>query len=124
MIAVLGGTDAAQPDRQRPVALVRIGLAARPGFQDGDGPVANIVIEPRKYAGDGWRLALGRTAGEDRLKDADEEERLKEVRLALVREQIGMVLVIGRQDFEEELEHAFGLADVAKCPSAAGGERS
>src|SRR5262249_30854024 len=102
---------AADIERNGPDALVVIRFALGPGLEDGDGPMADIVVELFEGAGDDAVGAIPWSAlGEHGLEDASEEERLEEVAVAQVEEQVGVVAPVGRQDGgEDEREDRFDL---------------
>ncbi len=75
--------------------LVR--LPARPAFQDGNGTMPDIIIElSQGPPDDPLILVPGAALTEHGLERSCEEERLKQIRLGLVKEQVSVVLLVGR----------------------------
>src|SRR5262249_17981293 len=101
--------------RNGPYSLVIIWFAARPGFQDGDGPVSNKVVELTQCAANDPLLFIpGSALDENGLEDADQKERLKQVPVALVEEQVAVMRPIRFQDGGEYGQHTPRLGDISE----------
>ena len=82
-------------------------LAARPGLQDGDGPMADVVIELADGPRHNTVPFLPRPAlSEHRLNDADQEKGLMEVGLGQVKEQI--VGYVAKEQIQKALDKHIG----------------
>ena len=99
MVTALGRARAAEVERDGPHSFVVVGLARGPRFQDGDGPMADVIVEPcqhrRRRPG---RLGLGRLLGQHGFEDTGQEKRLKQVAVGLMEQQVGVMRPVGRQD--------------------------
>ena len=127
VIAAVRHAGAAEEQRDGPDLLVFVGLALRPGFQDGDGPMADEVVElPHRPVDDCALLLAPRpTLGQHRFQHARQEERLKQFALGLVKEQVGVeAAVLGQDAVEGEFDDGLGLDGVAEGAAGAleGGE--
>ena len=80
LVAPAGDAGAAQVQRDRPDALVVVGLAALAVLEDGDGAMADVVVELLQGAGDdALGLAPRPALLQHRLEHAGQEERLPQV---------------------------------------------
>src|SRR5207253_2772888 len=97
-----GAARSLDEKRDGPQALVLVGFAARPAFQHRERPMADIVVElaqcPPK---DALIFAPRATLGEYRLEGACDEKWLEQVGFALMKEQVGMVFLVGGQQLDE-----------------------
>ena len=94
--------------------FVGIRLTARPAFQDRDGTVPDVVVELLQRAvHDPVALVPRALLGQHRLQGADGEARLKQLRIRLVEQQIGMMLAVGSRQFgESQCEDRAGLLHI------------
>ncbi len=83
--------------------------------------MADEIIEP----GDDGRICLIALIGasdplsQDRLENADEEERSEDVTVVEMGEQIGVMVAVGEQHAVGRLQHVFGLRHVAESGAVA-----
>jgi len=73
--------------RQGPMALVIVGLALRPGLEDGNGPMPDEVVEPGEDGLDRGPRLRG-AQHENGLEDARQEEGAEDIDVGEVGEQV------------------------------------
>ena len=109
-------TDAAQEQWNRSKPLVRIRLHATAVLQHGNGAVAQKIVQVvERTADDPRRVFPGRSLFQDRLPKANQQERMMEVRVRQVAQQVAMKLAIRRHEMIEcERDRRIGLRAVVK----------
>jgi hypothetical protein len=112
-VAAMGRPYSGDEQRQGPHPLVRIRLGQAAVLEHGDGPPADVVVEPVDRGG--GVVAAGGEAGEHGLGRGHHEEGPLERTGRLVREQVAVEPAILRQHaVEDEVERGAGLRRVAK----------
>ena len=116
LVGPAGRADILDIERNRPHALVRIGLDLLLRFEHRDRPIADVVVELFERAGDDSLGFLPRRALRDsRFERAAEEQRPPQFAVRLMPEQIAMELAVGGQQMSaEQRDDRAGLADVAE----------
>src|ERR1019366_3615933 len=96
-------------------------LAALIVFQDGNRAMADVIVELlERSLHDTRNFGPGPALSKNRLQDPRQEERLPEVRVALMRQQIAMMRAIrGQYVGEGSLDHALCLRVVGERGTAA-----
>ena len=106
----------ADEQRDRADLLVSVRLDLLGGPQDGHGPVADEVVQPQQGpAQNPLRLVPRAPLGQDGLTHPPKEERLEKRLVALMKQQVAMLLPItGQHDLEDQPQDRFGLLHVTE----------
>ena len=109
-------------ERNRPDALVGVRLHLPLGFEHGDRPIAEVVVERFERAGDDpLRFAPRAALRQNGLERAAEKQRPPQLAVRLMPEQVAMKRAIGGQQVvAQQADDGACLADIAKRRRAAG----
>ncbi len=121
VVAADGHARPANEQRNGPHPFVRVRLDMLLGAEDGDRPVAQVIVQVAHRAGDDAIDLVPRPALlQHRLEAAAEKEGLKEGLVALVKQQVAMELAIaGQQAIERQREDRLGLVRLPEGIGAA-----
>ncbi len=115
-IAAPGRTRSTQPQGDRPHTFMLIRFTARPRFENGDGAMADEIVELPQSAGDDAAFIVPRTAlHQHRFHGDGKKVRRKKILVRLMEKQILVVLAIGGQEMlKYQLQNGFRLSAIAK----------
>src|SRR5947208_2073264 len=104
----MGETGSPQVERHGSDHLMVVRLPLRARLQNGDGTMADVVVEPGQQRRQ--PVSLADSLPQDRFKNAGQKKGVEQVALVRMSEKIGMVRSISRQYLAGAREGTLGLA--------------